>query len=599
MKMLQGVPQGGTEAVGLDRTWDLTGSNSGDGRRYQLRFALQLPTGGVAEDVVLDASTGLRLKALAYSFNALDAQSPEPAQVSPAGDGTGLLIGLPRARLISGIRFRSSLVAGGKTTQLFRTDGDAIADEAAASWPNVDFPFAKGGGETVSWKTGAPGSKASGKVTTSDTSHGITVQDDSLIQVKLAHQVAVVAPGLVDSRIVVRLLGASGFSALVSADLTEVTLATGPENLRLGVGLPALGPEVFFLPLRFEPDVQVDAGVEVRKQLDGLIQRLRDKLADAAANAVPVLPDPLAIDLVVESDAPCRFSISQFGIVYKLARQSFPDGSPKQVLRFPKGQLARRRIELQVPGSVKLTSAMLTLAGDGIADPAGTSGPPTTGQLSATLGAAGASGVRLDGAGRWASPVELSKPILCDGWDLLLAGLAADTRLRFELIADLDCSPAGDVLAQAEGALQRPERRRLLRFRFREPVLLQAGSYWLAVESAEGASVWFLESAPGRAILRLRQRGWEGVAGVVDQVGIGVPLAVGGEPSEQPRYPEISLGGMALPLISGDPDWVYELGPALAATSLAGSGLVVLALEVLAAGAKPVTAYPPRIQFDL
>ncbi len=394
-------------------------------------------------------------------------------------------------------------------------------------------------------------------------------------------------------------MGASGFSALVSADLTEVTLATGPENLRLGVGLPALGPEVFFLPLRFESGVQVDAGVELRKQLDDLIQRLREKLADAGANAAPVLPDPLAIDLVVESDAPCRFSISQFGIVYQLARQSFPDGSPKQVLRFPKDQLARRRIELQIPTAVTVTSAMLTLAGDGSADLAGTSGMPTTGQLSATLGAAGASGVRIDGASRWASPVELSEPILCDGWDLLLAGLAADTRLRFELIADLDGSPAGDVLAQAEGALTRPERRRLLRFRFREPVLLPAGSYWLALESAEGAVVWFLDSAPGRAILRLRQRGWEGVAGLADQAGIGVPVAVGGEPSKQRQYPEISLGGMALPLISGEPDWVYELGPALAATNLAGSGLVGLALEVLAAGAKPVTAYPPRIQFDL
>ncbi len=145
MKVLQGLPQGATEAVDLDRTWDLTGSNGGDGRRYQLRFALQLPTGGVAEELVLDASTGLRLKALAYSFNALDAQSPEPAQVSPAGDGTGLLISLPIARLISGIRFRGSVGAGGKTTQLFRADGDAIADEAVASWPNVDYPVRQGG----------------------------------------------------------------------------------------------------------------------------------------------------------------------------------------------------------------------------------------------------------------------------------------------------------------------------------------------------------------------------------------------------------------------------------------------------------------------
>jgi hypothetical protein len=599
MKVLQGVPQGGTAAVDLDRTWNLTGSNSGDGRRYQLRFALQLPTGGVAEDVVLDASTGLRLKALAHSFNALDAQSPEPAQVSPAGDGTGLLISLPLARLISGIRFRSGVGAGGKTTQLFRIDGDAIADDAVASWPSLDYPFAKGAGEKMAWKTGGTRSKAGGKMATSNTPHGIAVEDHGLSSIDLAHQVAVEAQGVLDSRIVVRLLGASGFTALVSADLTEVTLAAGPENLRLGIGLPALGPEVFFLPLRFESGVQVDAGVELRKQLEDLIQRLRGKLADAGAEAVPVLPDPLAIELVVESDAPCRFSISQFAIGYQLARQSFPDGSPKQVLRFPKGQLARRRIDLQVPTAVTVTSAMLTLAGDGSASPAETSGTPATGQLSATLGAAGASGVRLEGVGRWASPVELSEPILCEGWDLLLAGLAADTRLRFELIADLDGRPDGDVLAQAEEALKRPERRRLLRFRFREPVLLPAGGYWLAVESVEGAAVWFLDSAPGRAILRLRQRGWEGVASVADQAGIGVPVAAGGESSKQRRYPEISLGGMALPLISGDPDWVYELGPALAASNLAGSGLVGLALEVLAAGAKPVIAYPPRIQFDL
>jgi hypothetical protein len=54
-------------------------------------------------------------------------------------------------------------------------------------------------------------------------------------------------------------------------------------------------------------------------------------------------------------------------------------------------------------------------------------------------------------------------------------------------------------------------------------------------------------------------------------------------------------------------DSVRDLGVAesavanapLTASNLAGIGLVGLALEVLAAGAKPVTAYPPRIQFDL
>ncbi len=72
----------GSPATDLNRSFELTSANTGGGRRYQKRFTIDLPTGGVAEGLVVLETTGIRVTSSGYGFNALDSQAPERAEVS-------------------------------------------------------------------------------------------------------------------------------------------------------------------------------------------------------------------------------------------------------------------------------------------------------------------------------------------------------------------------------------------------------------------------------------------------------------------------------------------------------------------------------------
>jgi hypothetical protein len=147
VRVVAGIPDGAAGAVALVGTWLLTTPNDGDGRRYRRSFGVHLPTAGMAEGLGLDPATALRVEALPLAFDALADGAPEPAQVGRIGDGTGLLVTLAVARVIRSVRLRSGVAPEGKTTLLFRTDGDLIAGEPVASWRNPVAPAAgKGAG---------------------------------------------------------------------------------------------------------------------------------------------------------------------------------------------------------------------------------------------------------------------------------------------------------------------------------------------------------------------------------------------------------------------------------------------------------------------
>lgn len=597
MKVGHGTTAGATSAVNLNQTWLLSSGNAGDGRRYQQRFTVNLPTGGLAEDLLVDPATSLHVTALSHSFNALANESSERAEIGSVDGGKGLLITLPLARLIGSIRFRGGVSPAGKTTQLFRTDGDVVAEEAVASRLNAVATFAISDAEVETVAASGTGSQA-GKLKLSDKRHEIAIHPQVAHNAfGLSEQLPAGELDVLDSRIVVR-LKSSDFIALAVADLTQVNLTTVPENFRLGLRLPLLGPEVFFLPLSFNLNLEVNASAALRGQLADLVQRLKEQLAAEGAGPVPVLPNPLALELVVESDAACRFAVNPFEIHYHLARHSFPAGEPKQVLRFPKDQPQRQQITLHVPTAVILKSATLTLAGDGAAaTPSPTLGE-TVGQLSAMLNAGGTSGLRLNGAHRWATPLDALEPLLCDGCDLLLAGTTPVTQLHLGIVVDRAGQPDGDVLASAAATLREARQRQLLRFTLPKPLLLHAGTYWLLLESREGTAVWYLRPAAGQRVMELRDHAWQGVNTVRDQVGVAAWVPASGSLALDRRFAEITLDGQPLPLLSSDGDWIYNLAPALTATPIAETGLSVRQLSIIAQGPRPLTVYPPRLEFE-
>ncbi len=483
------------------------------------------------------------------------------------------------------MRFHAIAAPTGKKTQLFRTDGDVISEDpvgtaGSAASGVLQTKAARGG--AVARRPAAPAATVASERLFADTAMIRTLGGGL---------------GVLDSRIVVRLRGASDFDNLDVTSLAELNLDAAPENFRVGVGLPALGAELFYLPLEFEPGVAVDASFELRTQLEDLVNRLRDGLAAGAERSPPLLPNPLTVVLVVESDAPCRFAFGELAFEYRLVRESFPDGSPKQVLRFPRGELARRELTLAVPADAAVASATLMVAGDGNTAAGATAS--AAGGLTSLLAGVGVHGVRVDAERRWASPLVLTDAVLCAGLDLLVATLSAGAELRVELIADRGGEPGGDVLARSAAAPSGPKRVGPVRCTFDPPLLLAAGTYWITLESREGATVWYLRDAPGYRALEAREGRFERVASVTDRVGVARPLPAAGAAAAARSFPEIALLGQPLEMQTSDRDWVYDLQPALAVATLGGRGVVHVELSVLAASPRPVTIYPPRVEFDL
>ena len=592
----QVIVDGSGTPVNFNTLWVLDTANDADGLRYRRRFTLSLPTSGFAEDLLIDDATGLRVRARHLTFNAIDDDAPESAQRTARDNG--LLVQLPIPRLISSIRFANNVSPGGKTTQLFRTDGDVVSEEAVES--HYNRPPRRVGGST-----GKKGSLISDQIQVEADNGQMSgpISDHGQLQAKIIGVDENALPpgelGVTDARILVRLADGGAFESLNTDSMTEFNLTTGPENLRLSLRLPALGDDAFPLPTQFPLDRWIDAGSALKDQLTTLLGRLKDKLATDNPNAStpPILPDPLLVELDVESDAPCRFSIDDFAVHYHLARESFPDGEPKQVLRFQGDAVSQQQISLNLPSPVTIRHAELRLSGGDINAQPGGAGDPTAIPIGDLLAAPGDTGLRIDDQHLWSSPLALTEPMLVRGLDLLLNALQADTQLHLEIVADNAGAPQGEKLASADATPTSPGSAQLVRFVFGEHILLQPGTYWLVLQSRAGATVWYLKDQAG---LKTIQGRGDGEGGAVDgQAGIAQWLAADGPAAASQQMPDLRLNDQSLGYSIDDKDLVYDLAPAMGVGGGAGITLLPQTLDVLASGPKPLTLYPPRFEFDI
>ena len=104
-------------------------------------------------------------------------------------------------------------------------------------------------------------------------------------------------------------------------------------NIRVGVVLPALSPEVFYLgpdagTVLTSPATASNIGPALATLLQGACDRLTDSLEGAT------LPASVSMTLVIESDTPTRATIAGFVLRYRLYRERFDDEAPKHVLDF-------------------------------------------------------------------------------------------------------------------------------------------------------------------------------------------------------------------------------------------------------------------------
>jgi len=587
MEVTRATPAGASSETALDGEWLLGSSGDGNGLRYQQRFGLQLPTGGLAEELLVGEGTSLRLQAQRLISNALDPSAPERANVAQA-DATGLRVTLPIPRIIHSIRFASDHSPGGKTTQLFRTDGDTVAEEPFASRLN---PVTA---ELSIQSNGGPGK-------------AIAMSGSNLLQVKQEAQLHAAEGaqsglstgelGVIGGSVLVRLLSTPP-EQLYTSSLTEFNVSTGPENLRVGMRLPALGSELFYLPHAFEIEQDVDLGESLRSQLTSAVQRLIGQLAASGADSAPrpTLPDPLEIELVVESDAPCRFTFSQFKLYYRLARESFPNGAPKQVLRFTDDQPQQQQLGIALPASVSVIQARLTIAGDPVDEADSGSAPSAPSPLNTLIETATDESLRIDPMHHWLSPLMVSSPMLIDAIDLLVTTLSPSSYLQLEITRDRDGQHDGERLASAELELGHPGRRAPIRFHLDTRLQLQPGNCWLRLQSRDGNAVWHLRASPGAHSLQANSNRVT-VSGIDGATGIARWIPAEGSATEPQPIPEIRLSGQMLAAERRENNWSYDLAPALG--DMGGSGLITRELELMTGQRGPVTLYPPRIEFEL
>ncbi|MCI5123248.1 MAG: hypothetical protein D3925_01910, partial [Candidatus Electrothrix sp. AR5] len=404
--------------------------------------------------------------------------------------------------------------------------------------------------------------------------------------------------GITDGRILVRLKD-TDFVALEPDSITQFNLTTAPENLRLGLRLPAFDDEVYFLPLTFETGQQVSCDIEFKKQINTLLRRLYDKLTGQVpeSTSTPRLPDPLELQIIIESDAPCQFTLSQFVLHYRLARNSLPNGKLKEILRFTNDQLDQQQISFDIPAPITLTHASLRLAGDGFSTESDETSAASSGQRSSLLELPEKCGLRLDSTHYWSSPIDLTEPILCHGLDLLLSALSPNTQLQLEIVADNNGPSSGDRLATAQANLVSPHHPQLLRFSFETSLLLQHGIYWLILECQEGAAVWRLQSKTNAHTLSWGENSGKGNP-ITEMVGVAAWITSKDSAATTQGLPEITLSGQPLPLTQEGNDWVYDLKHALG-TTITGYSLLSNQLTILTSGPKTLTLYPPCIEYEL
>lgn len=594
MHVDQVTAAGSANQSGFNASWQLISANSEQGLRYRQRFTLALPTAGIAEELLLAPTTGLKLKARNMIFNALQSSAPEQAQLSQA-DSQSVRLSLPQARVIHSIRFTSSTLAAGKSTQLFRVDGDVVSEDPFTSYLNPVLALLSFQDKPVMAKSGtlAKGGVATGLVNqqpgqSQGESLGI-IAIDNIPGGSLGGEL-----GVVDRELIIRLSGTNPFSV---NQLSQINLSTGPENLRINLRLPALMAEAIPLPLTFPLNQLVDCGGALRDQLADLLRRLQEKLiAEASAAGVPLLPNPLLFELDIESDAPCLFDISGFAIDYQLVRNSFPTGEPKQVLRFAGDRLERQRLPFAMPAGCTLVTGELHINGNPLQDAAASvadAGTTTPGTLEA---AADNQGLRTDARHGWASPLDLNDARLIRGLDLLISPLQSGVQLQLELVSEVNELPDGERLLLADGKLGVAGSARWQRFTAKQNLLLQPGRYWLILISREGAAVWHTQPISGSRILRAHND--EEGALAENRAGIASWVAADGPASAQAEVPEIRLNDQPLTAVAVERELVYDLLPGMASVTGPAGTLLTQQLEILSSGPKTLTLYPPRVVFE-
>lgn len=422
-----------------------------------------------------------------------------------------------------------------------------------------------------------------------------------------------------DRRFLVRVRGSNGQMANLSPSrLGAVTVEAFPRSPRVALAFPAPGAAAdpaaanSFWRVGGEigngaplADGEVSAGpalgAEIARAAARYVERMRDQNDDDGAP--PTLPPTLDIAMLIESDAPCRFTLDSVRVPYRMARESFPDGSEKQVLRFGAGRIETRELGIPVPAGATIHSAALVTVESLRGDRVGGAGAETM----KTIGPSG-TGVRVHPEMRAAQPLTPARASLVSGVMVGVSAITPRISVAAELREDAEGTPTGRLLGKGTFEMVAAGRPAWQIIRFEKPIVVPAAPHWIVLTSDAGPIVWLTEEGIEEDALHLLRKdgaeGWATSHLARGQRTLHDLLTTGGAQAADVRAFELSIAGITLPVgatASGDRttyDMAEPVSAFLAGQAASGSGMVTLPLRCSALGPGSVTIYPPRIEFD-
>jgi hypothetical protein len=540
----------------------------------QVRY-LRLTCGDADRIVLDDRTTVLRATFQPHNYNAVPSGSPLTA-TRRVVDGA-IVVSLDAPRQVQRLRLSPSKAPSGYQVELYRMDGNTLAEKPTLT---------------------------------------ASVQSRTVI--------LPANPDFTDLDFAIRLKQPGNTPvSLSSSDLLELWLRSYPTGARLGITSPAdLSAATFFVQIPGEIGKATPASqgiVEVGAQLAEAINRYLRSLATP-------LPASLDIALVVESDAPCQLTFTEFNLGYHLVRATFPPialntaAPDKQTLRFSGGGNTQS-VFLQLPRTAVVTSASLQVSESfrpdrptAIATGSGTDVPPDHSLPQKT-------GIYL-GRDLWvAQSINPDQPTSLSGVAVGLMAIAAETQVQLEIRDDWQNSPSGKVLASSKlqlGAIGTSAYATVL---FADPVLLPPHPHWLLLQAIRGAAVWLMQAGnqPVQVLEASDQPGlWAELSRFDNQAGIyqllSQPVA---EPAPTGQPAPLQQSAVILtianqriaPVIPAETSLspspagttTYDLAPAINAYLASQPATVTqvpvpLAFSAIAPGL--LTVYPPVIEYD-
>jgi hypothetical protein len=516
---------------------DAAGLNAvAPGGRFRRTVRFNLITGALATGVELLGVPTLAAPRLAVTFqareiDALPNTAPERATLS-AGSG-GVVLSLPVARRIAGVRLHAA--QADDQVAAFRFDGPVVSDQAIA--------------------TGQRGS-------------------------------AEAVLGVADRQLVLRRTGLSG--PLVVPAIKAVFVAYEAPNPRIGLALPADGAGAEFLPPELVTAAAAPLGAAFAAALAARLRRF-------AEDRQTPLPNPLAVDLILEADHPCLARITAFDLSYALTLRGLADSAEKQLLRFPGSRRTTETIELSLP-----PNAVVLAASIGLSEAAGPRAQQgAVSELDAAAVTASSEAVALAPGRPVGSRVEPADARVVIGAQAQLAAVEAATAVASLWEDDGRGLPGRKLTESAAVALQSGHPMSVP-FVFSPPEALPAGPAWLVFSVERGRAALALDGGEAGAVAIQSGTGFSAVAAAGAQGGavrlLYAPDAA--DEAEPSAGLAVSLAGTAIALMSdgGRDGFRADLTPQLSAMPRPWPKRI--AIEIASERKGVVTVEPPLIMYQ-